>query len=184
MDDIAITENAPSSLARARPAWMTRLFGIETASLIACDALEIDGAWQRPEPCQFLYVSTRGFFFLLSGPESWVMLSRSDAARCFDALPMKLAEREQALAPVAIEPRRRSEDEEADTSIYTVVRNDDHAYSIWLEYKPLPRGWSPLGVRGTRTECLDHIHERCVFGAPPLPDDAGDAVYQSSGTSR
>ena len=42
---------------------------------------------------------------------------------------------------------------------YQVVRNDEEQYSIWPEHKELPAGWFPVGVSGTKDECLAHIRE-------------------------
>ena len=42
---------------------------------------------------------------------------------------------------------------------YTVVRNHEEQYSIWLVGKPVPPGWHEVGVTGPRERCLAHIDE-------------------------
>lgn len=44
-----------------------------------------------------------------------------------------------------------------DDDIYQVIVNFLDIYSIWLEYKELPVGWSWVDFRGTKTECLEYI---------------------------
>lgn len=44
-------------------------------------------------------------------------------------------------------------------STYMVVLNDEEQYSVWDAERQLPPGWRPVGVQGTRTECLEHIGE-------------------------
>lgn len=42
---------------------------------------------------------------------------------------------------------------------FDVVVNDEEQYSIWAAGRPVPAGWSTVGVRGTREHCLAHIEE-------------------------
>ena len=42
---------------------------------------------------------------------------------------------------------------------YRVVRNDEEQYSIWPEHKDVPAGWRPVGVTGSKDDCLRHIDE-------------------------
>lgn len=42
---------------------------------------------------------------------------------------------------------------------YVVVVNDEEQYSLWAEGRPVPDGWQPAGVSGTRNTCLDYISE-------------------------
>ena len=42
---------------------------------------------------------------------------------------------------------------------YSVVRNHEEQFSIWLAGRALPAGWHEVGVTGTRAECLDHIEQ-------------------------
>lgn len=50
-------------------------------------------------------------------------------------------------------------DEEADTTIYHAVVNHEEQYSIWPEYKEVPKGWRTVGKAGSKQECLDYIKE-------------------------
>jgi MbtH protein len=49
--------------------------------------------------------------------------------------------------------------EERDTTIYQVLRNEEEQYSIWPEYKELPRGWVVVGKQGSKVDCLTYIKE-------------------------
>lgn len=40
---------------------------------------------------------------------------------------------------------------------FRVVINAEQQYSIWPDYKPMPAGWSEVGVTGDRQACLAHI---------------------------
>ncbi|MFF7240126.1 MbtH family protein [Streptomyces collinus] len=53
------------------------------------------------------------------------------------------------------------------TRQYLVVANDEEQYSLWEADRPVPAGWHPQGVRGTRAECLAHI-ERVWTDMRPL----------------
>jgi MbtH protein len=50
-------------------------------------------------------------------------------------------------------------DDEEDTATYTVVINTEEQYSIWRADRAIPKGWSEVGKRGLKTECLAHINE-------------------------
>ncbi len=51
------------------------------------------------------------------------------------------------------------EDEEEDTREYLVVVNHEEQYSIWFADRELPLGWTAVGKRGSKSECLDYIEE-------------------------
>jgi MbtH protein len=42
---------------------------------------------------------------------------------------------------------------------YTVVRNHEEQYSIWLADRELPAGWEAMGKTGSKDECLAYIEE-------------------------
>jgi MbtH protein len=46
---------------------------------------------------------------------------------------------------------------ESDPGTYTVVKNEEDQYSIWLVGTPPPRGWQEVGKTGPKDACLDHI---------------------------
>lgn len=54
-----------------------------------------------------------------------------------------------------------------DTSVYTVVVNDEEQYSIWPEWREIPPGWKSVGVTGPKADCLSHI-ERVWTDMRPL----------------
>jgi MbtH protein len=50
-------------------------------------------------------------------------------------------------------------DEEEDDREYLVVVNHEEQYSIWLADKPIPNGWTAVGTKGKKPECLAYIKE-------------------------
>lgn len=42
--------------------------------------------------------------------------------------------------------------------LYRVVVSEEERYSIWPEYKEIPRGWRAAEKSGTKQECLDYIN--------------------------
>lgn len=48
------------------------------------------------------------------------------------------------------------EDEEAD---FLVLVNDELQYSLWPAFREIPAGWTAVGPRGKRKECLDYIEQ-------------------------
>jgi uncharacterized protein YbdZ (MbtH family) len=52
-----------------------------------------------------------------------------------------------------------SNSDNEDTRTYKVVANHEEQYSIWPDYKELPRGWNHTGKTGTKAECLAYIKE-------------------------
>ena len=49
--------------------------------------------------------------------------------------------------------------DDQDTARYRVVVNEERQYSIWPTGQGLPRGWSDVGMHGSKEECLAHIDE-------------------------
>ncbi|MDX3192763.1 MbtH family NRPS accessory protein [Streptomyces sp. MN03-5084-2B] len=47
--------------------------------------------------------------------------------------------------------------DDEDTREYTVVINHEEQYSIWPAGRELPSGWTEVGVRGPKRDCLGHI---------------------------
>jgi len=83
-----------------------------------------------------------------------------------------------------------------DTTIYKVVMNHEEQYSIWPDYKEIPRGWKHVGKPGPKAECLAYIKQVWTdmrplslrtkmeeFAknppAPPLPPDPNAPVRKS-----
>jgi MbtH protein len=44
-----------------------------------------------------------------------------------------------------------------DDAQFDVVVNHEEQYSIWPVCREIPAGWKAVGVRGSKTTCLDHI---------------------------
>lgn len=47
--------------------------------------------------------------------------------------------------------------EDDDDRAYEVVVNDEEQYSIWPADREPPAGWRPVGVRGSKADCLTHV---------------------------
>jgi MbtH protein len=47
--------------------------------------------------------------------------------------------------------------EDSDDRVYVVLVNAEDQYSLWLEERSVPNGWSKVGPRGTREECLEYV---------------------------
>jgi MbtH protein len=44
-----------------------------------------------------------------------------------------------------------------DDATFKVVVNHEEQYSIWPVGRPIPRGWTAVGFRGSRSAALDHV---------------------------
>ena len=42
---------------------------------------------------------------------------------------------------------------------YLVLVNDEGQYSLWPAFREVPAGWTAVGPRGARKECLEYIEE-------------------------
>jgi MbtH protein len=40
---------------------------------------------------------------------------------------------------------------------YCVLINGEGQYSLWPAFKEVPAGWTAVGPRGARKECLDYV---------------------------
>ena len=49
---------------------------------------------------------------------------------------------------------------------FIVLMNEEHQYSLWPTFRDVPAGWSTVGPRGSRQECLDYIEENWVDMRP------------------
>lgn len=43
--------------------------------------------------------------------------------------------------------------------LFQVVANHEEQYSIWPDYKEIPKGWRAVGKSGFKKECLAYIEE-------------------------
>ena len=46
-----------------------------------------------------------------------------------------------------------------DNGEFFVLVNDEGQYSLWPTFREIPAGWSAVGARRNRKECLDYIEE-------------------------
>ncbi len=42
---------------------------------------------------------------------------------------------------------------------FMVLVNAEQQYSLWPTFRDVPTGWTAVGPRGSRKECLDYIEE-------------------------
>jgi MbtH protein len=49
--------------------------------------------------------------------------------------------------------------EAEDTRTYVVLVNHEEQYSLWLQGRDLPPGWSVVGQPGSKEECLAYVKE-------------------------
>lgn len=55
---------------------------------------------------------------------------------------------------------------EDDNGEFIVLVNEEQQYSLWPTFREVPAGWSAVGPRGSRQECLDYIEENWVDMRP------------------
>ena len=49
---------------------------------------------------------------------------------------------------------------EDDNEQYLVLVNDEGQYSLWPEFHVIPAGWTAIGQKGKRPECIAWIDEK------------------------
>jgi len=42
---------------------------------------------------------------------------------------------------------------------YLVLVNDEGQYSLWRTFKEIPKGWTAVGPRGARADCVAYIEK-------------------------
>jgi len=155
---------AAPPLAKLKPGWLSRVFGIETGFLIACDARWTGTDWERGDAFSFLYRSRRNKYFVLRDPYGWTTVPADDAARWYASLPEKVVDRERAFGTESeLEALPQSRDDD-DDGVYKVLRSDAWEFSILVDHDEIPSGWWHIGVTGRKRQVLDFIRRNCVFG--------------------
>jgi MbtH protein len=48
---------------------------------------------------------------------------------------------------------------DSEDNTFLVVINHEEQYSIWPDYKEIPKGWRAEGIQGKKQECLDYIQK-------------------------
>lgn len=56
--------------------------------------------------------------------------------------------------------------QQQENQTYRVVVNHEEQYSIWPQNRPVPAGWSEVGVAGPKEDCLAHIEQVWVDMRP------------------
>jgi len=86
------------SIEQQKPGWTSRVFGIASGRLVACDATFEQEEWTRTEPFRFLYRGRSGGFYLLSKSARWDSLPVERARELFRHLPVRLVSEDAAFA--------------------------------------------------------------------------------------
>lgn len=60
---------------------------------------------------------------------------------------------------VRLETRKNSMAFDREDTVFKVVVNHEEQYSIWPDYKPIPKGWREVGKNGLKQECLEYIEQ-------------------------
>src|SRR5262245_33586791 len=86
-------------------------------------------------------------------------IARARYRASFIAIPTGCNRRWRQPAPLDAFPKGPSminpfEDEQGE---FLVLVNDEGQYSLWPTFRQVPAGWSAVGPRGPRRECLDWI---------------------------
>jgi uncharacterized protein YbdZ (MbtH family) len=71
---------------------------------------------------------------------------------------------------------------EDDDAEYMVLVNSELQYSLWPGFKEVPAGWTPVGPRGKRQECLAWIEETWTDMRPKSLVDAMEVDKKSRQT--
>ncbi|MCU6502459.1 MbtH family NRPS accessory protein [Rugamonas sp. A1-17] len=61
----------------------------------------------------------------------------------------------------------------AEVSLFEVIVNEADEYAVWGLGKPLPPGWTSVGLEGSQAACLDYINvvspDRVLIAEPAAP---------------
>ena len=87
----ARVQHASRKLAAERSEWVQRVFGVEAAQLVACDA-EQRFTWTRGKRFKFLYRSERGTYYLMESEREWRTLTEDEAHELANRLPVRMPE--------------------------------------------------------------------------------------------
>ena len=60
---------------------------------------------------------------------------------------------------------------------YRVLVNDEGQYSLWPDFREVPAGWTVVGLKGKRTECLEWIE---ATWTDMRPRSLADAMTKAS----
>jgi MbtH protein len=71
---------------------------------------------------------------------------------------------------------------EDETGEFVVLVNEEQQYSLWPTFREVPPGWTPVGPRGSRKECLDYVEEHWVDMRPKSLRDQMNEDASGQGT--
>lgn len=66
---------------------------------------------------------------------------------------------------------------------FCVLINDEGQYSLWPTFRDVPAGWTAVGPRGKRQDCLDYIEQNWTDMRPKslIRDMERDAAERQAG---
>jgi len=64
---------------------------------------------------------------------------------------------------------------------YLVLVNHENQHSLWPAFREIPAGWTAVGPKGKRKECLDWIESNWTDMRPKSLIDAMDKARQERG---
>ncbi len=67
---------------------------------------------------------------------------------------------------------------EDETGVYLVLVNDEGQHSLWPEFREIPAGWTAVGTRGERKQCLEWIDKNWTDMRPKSLVDQMDRLKQ------
>ena len=70
-------------------------------------------------------------------------------------------------------------EEREEKTLYKVIVDHEHQYSIWPADRENALGWNDTGKHGTKQECMDYIRE---VSAGRQSDSAEEDVDETGGT--
>lgn len=73
------------------------------------------------------------------------------------------------------------EDENAE---FLVLVNHEQQYSLWPGFREIPAGWTSVGPRGKRRECLDWIEKNWTDMRPKSLVDAMEKAARERNSSQ
>jgi len=69
---------------------------------------------------------------------------------------------------------------EDDDAEYLVLVNDERQYSLWPGFREIPAGWTAVGPKGKRSECLEWVESNWTDMRPKSLADAMDNPHATN----
>jgi MbtH protein len=73
---------------------------------------------------------------------------------------------------------------EDEGAVYLIIVNTERQYSLWPTFREIPNGWTAVGPRGSRKQCLDWVEENWTDMRPKSLVDHMDGRGKTESASR